>query len=210
VALLSGGKDSTYATYLAILQGFDVSAAVTFAPPEDAMLFHHPNTHCARVIAKALGLEHTYIPVGANEVEALTTYLERANADWLVTGAVASEYQRFLFNMAAESVGMQVYSPLWHVEQGKLVKQIVKDGFRFIIVFAGIENMEQWLGKEITEENVQDLISFMREAQANVSGEGGEYETVVTALPGVRFSYSGRRAGKYFVIDKMVPEYIHT
>lgn len=202
VALVSGGKDSVYALHLSLTQGFDVEECITFLPPPEAMLFHHPNTQHAHVICSALGIPHRYVEA-VQEEEALTRTLEKTEAEWLVVGATASEYQRMVFNFAAERVGKKLHTPLWHVDHERLIRRIVEEGFRFVIVFAGAYGMERWLGVEIGPDNVDAFLEEARKAGINPAGEGGEYESFVVQLPGRRLEYCGHVEGRHFIIDEI-------
>jgi len=45
---------------------------------------------------------------------------------------------------------------------------------------------ETWLGRKIDDECVKDLITLNEKYKINVSGEGGEYETLVLDAPNFR------------------------
>jgi len=191
-----------YALHVALTQGFDVKECITFLPPPDAALFHHPNARYARAICSALGVPHRCINA-THEEEALTHVLEGIDVDWVIMGATASEYQRMVMSFAAEKTGKKVHMPLWHVNPRRLLRQIVEEGFRFIVVFAGAYGMERWLGVEIGPENVDAFLADTERIGINPLGEGGEYESFVVQVPGVRFRYRGHVEGQYFIIDEI-------
>ena len=58
--LFSGGKDSVFATFWAIMHGFE-PVLVTVKPPEYSMMFHHPNVDATKKQAEALGLEQIFV-----------------------------------------------------------------------------------------------------------------------------------------------------
>jgi len=59
LALLSGGKDSWYALYLAILSGFEIVRAVTFLPArKDSYMLHHPAAGLVRYQCRAASVPH--------------------------------------------------------------------------------------------------------------------------------------------------------
>ncbi|NPA76252.1 MAG: TIGR00289 family protein, partial [Candidatus Diapherotrites archaeon] len=62
---------------------------------------------------------------------------------------------------------------------------------------------ETWLGKRITEENVDELIALAEEHSFNPAGEGGEYETFVVKTPLYELSVSGKAEGKRFIIEEV-------
>ncbi|HID24839.1 MAG TPA: hypothetical protein EYP23_00005, partial [Thermoplasmata archaeon] len=57
VALVSGGKDSIYATYVAIQYGWEVTQLVTMIPAtRGSWMFHDVNLHLMPVIAENMGI----------------------------------------------------------------------------------------------------------------------------------------------------------
>ncbi len=202
VALVSGGKDSVYALHVSLLQGFDVRLCATLVPPGDAMLFHRPNVRWAHVVCDLLGIPHVYVDVEEEE-GGLEEFLSSVDEEYIIVGATASEYQRMRFNFAAERAGKKVHAPLWHVDPAFLLRSMVAEGFRFIVVFSGAEGLDAWLGKEIGPENVDSFIAFARRARINPAGEGGEYESLVVATPEGRLEYSGHVEGRTFVVTEL-------
>ncbi len=202
VALVSGGKDSVYALHVSLLQGFDVRLCATLLPPEEALLFHRPNVRWAHVVCELFGIPHVYVYV-SDEEKGLEDFLSGVDVEYVVVGATASEYQRMRFNFAAERAGKKVHAPLWHVDPARLLRSMVSEGFRFVVVFSGAEGLETWLGKEIGPENVDAFIHFAREARINPVGEGGEYESLVVATPEGSLRYVGHVEGRTFVVTEL-------
>src|SRR6267143_2885287 len=94
----SGGKDSTYATWIALHQGWDVRLITVRPRSADSLMFHHPNTEWTSLQAQAMGLPHETVEI-KNEDElvdlqqALAQMKSESRISGLVTGAVASDYQ---------------------------------------------------------------------------------------------------------------------
>ena len=69
--LSSGGKDSTYASWWAIMQGWDVRALITVhVTSDDSMMFQLQNTSLAGLQAHSIGT--SWLPVlskGVEEIE---------------------------------------------------------------------------------------------------------------------------------------------
>jgi len=208
VALISGGKDSIYATHLALWQGFDVRAAATVVPHPDSWILQYENVSFAGKHAEALGLPWIVreSPAGEeSELNAIRSVLEdvvdRHGVKWVILGALASEYQRIRFNYVARDLGLKVHTPLWHLEPRGYMKRLTRDGFEFIITRVAADGLgTEWLGRRITEENVDELISLSEEHSFNLAGEGGEYETFVVKTPLYDLDVRGRIQGTRFVI----------
>jgi len=55
--LYSGGKDSNYALYWALKQGFEVKYLVSMVSErEDSYMYHVPNIHLTELQARAIGI----------------------------------------------------------------------------------------------------------------------------------------------------------
>jgi len=211
IVLISGGKDSIYAMHLALWQGFDVKAAGIVAPPPDSMIVQHENVIFAAAHAEALRIPAIVSEAGPGEdaeLDALRGVLQRAKelygVGWAVVGALASEYQRVRFNYVARDLGLRVYSPIWHLEPKKYLRQLMRDGFEFIITRVAAEGLDgTWLGRRITKENVGELITLAEEHSFNPAGEGGEYETFVVKTPLYELDVDGRVEEKRFIIEEV-------
>ncbi|HYA54380.1 MAG TPA: ATPase, partial [Thermoplasmata archaeon] len=113
-ALVSGGKDSIYAAYLAETQGWPVDELVTVVPQDrDAMMFHTPNLDLVELQARAWGKRHRRVPVQgtgeASELEALESAIGGARGP-VVTGAILSSYQWARIVRAGDRAGRRVYA----------------------------------------------------------------------------------------------------
>ncbi len=116
-SLLSGGKDSTLATYWAFQQGWEVMA-VTFLPRRDySYMLQRVNARWAHLVAEAMGVPHVYVEVSGEkegEIEEMASALEKLGAEGIVAGAIASEYQRERVDYIGNKLGVPSYAPLWH------------------------------------------------------------------------------------------------
>jgi diphthine-ammonia ligase len=195
LALLSGGKDSVAAVEVA--QGFswEVVAALTMVPAEDdAWMFHTPNLAVVRGVAQCLGLPLVEAPCrsGAEaEVVDLEAAIARAQKefrlDGVVSGALASEYQKTRIDAIGHRLGLKTFAPLWHKEPSAYVRSLVAGGYdvRFSRTAAeGVPNA--WAGTRLDLAKIEAM--ERHPAGPHVAGEGGEYETLVVAAP----HYKGR------------------
>lgn len=187
-ALFSGGKDSTYAIYLAENMGHVVEVLLTFLPQSiDSYLFHYPNIHLTPLQAEAMGRHHIIYPVaGMDEEEALNRALSEVagRVDGVVAGALASSYQRERMKRAAEKHGFTVLTPLWGQKPGELLRQMLRNGFEIMVVAVAAAGMDRsWLGRILDEEAVKELEALSERHGVNPAGEGGEMETMVLDCP---------------------------
>jgi len=189
-ALFSGGKDSVYATYIAQQQHFDVCGTLTIVPQRsDSYMFHVPNAGLASVVSGAMGLPSMTVEMseGEEELEVLGNAIGSLGVDAVITGAIASDYQTSGVNKVCEPLGVKVFSPLWRKEQSPLLKEIVGAGFEVVMVGVAAEGLdESWLGRRIDLGAVGDLEDMSARKRINISGEGGEFETIVLDGPNFR------------------------
>ncbi len=185
----SGGKDSTYATWIAIHQAWDVRLVTVRPSSADSLMFHHPNTEWTGLQAKAMGLSHEIVEMtGKGELVDLQQTLDRMKSEekisGLVTGAVASDYQKTRFDNLCHAIGLKTYAPLWHKGPKLLVENLLKFGFRIILTAVAAKGLdESWLGRELTQREWSKLEQLSKIHGIHLTGEGGEYESLVLDAP---------------------------
>ena len=190
LALLSGGKDSVCAIETAQGFGWDVVAALALHPAQDdAWMFHTPNLSVVRGVAQCLGIPLLEAPVREGQAEeledlegALGSARDRFALDGIVSGALASEYQRTRLEAIGHRLGLKTFTPLWHKEPTSYLRSLVSGGYelRFSRVAAdGFD--ETWAGAKLDEAAVKRIDAM--KSRPHVAGEGGEYETLVLDAP---------------------------
>jgi len=187
-ALFSGGKDSTYAAFLMEQQGHEVDHLLTVLPSDpDSWVFHTPNLHLVPEMARLMGKQlHQVRSDGSEEGDlgALRRVLEGLDVDGAVTGAIASDYQWDRINGVCEAIGLRSFSPLWRKDQATLMRDMVQAGVRSVLVKVSAEGLgADWLGRELDDRAIEQLLALSQEKGINPSGEGGEYETLVLDSP---------------------------
>ena len=190
-ALFSGGKDSTYAAYLAQQRGWEVTHLISIRPQDPAsMLYHVPNLHVTPLLAEAMGLPLVTEDAGrgeAAELEALARALRRTGAEGVVVGAIASDYQHARVNRVAHGLGARVFAPLWRRNPEHLLRDYLaaRMDIRFSAVAA--EGLDaSWLGRPLDEAAAEDLLRLRDRVGLHPCGEGGEFETLVLHAPNFR------------------------
>ncbi len=187
-ALFSGGKDSVFAVYITMQYGWTVSPLVSLLPKKpDSWMFHSVNIHQTSLLANALGIPLMKKETAAEketELRDLTEVLQDLEIDGVISGAIASEYQRTRIERVCDMLGIKSFTPLWHKNQEMLLRDQVKAGFQVIIVGVFAEGFDQtWLGRTIDEETIDELVVLHERFRINIAGEGGEYETLVLSGP---------------------------
>jgi ABC transporter with metal-binding/Fe-S-binding domain ATP-binding protein len=186
--LASGGKDSALALFRAIKQGYEVKHLVTMIPRrEDSWMFHYPNIHLADLFAEAAGIPLVKGETsGAKEIELedLRHVLEKLDIEGIVSGAVSSEYQKSRIERICKELNLFSITPLWQEDPLRLLQEIVSQNFEAIIVGVYAYGFtSSWLGKQIDQKTINDLLQLNSQYHVSPVGEGGEYETLVLDAP---------------------------
>ncbi len=207
--LVSGGKDSIYACYVAMQYGWEVTHLITIQPGHLSWMYHKENTSLVPLIAESMD-----IPLLVKESEAekekelddAKELIECAQVEGIVSGAVASEYQRTRMEKICHELGVKSFTPLWHKRQEIILSDILDAHFEVIITAVAAYGFdERWLGRTMDERCVEELLELKNRYHINVAGEGGEYETLVIDCPlykkriaveGARTTWDGNR-GSY-------------
>lgn len=189
-ALFSGGKDSTYAVYQAVKQGYNVKYLITIAPKSDeSWMFHHPCIELTKLQAQAMGMQQIFRDSsGAKESELLDLSEEiaklRGEVDGIVSGAIASEYQRSRIDSICKEFGLSNLAPSWGRDVDELLMEELNEGFEIIVVSVSSQGLdESWLGRKIDSKALGELKKLEEKFGLNITGEGGEFETFVTDCP---------------------------
>ncbi|AFL66989.1 diphthine--ammonia ligase [Desulfurococcus amylolyticus] len=193
--LYSGGKDSTYALHKAVEAGYQVVVLSTIIPfYKYSMLYHKPSFNVVQAQAYSLGIPLESIGVYDEklELDALRNLLRRVRDKYgvkiLVTGAIASNYQRTRFKAIADELGLELYTPLWGRDPRSYLEELLDYGVRFLVT--SITSMGiplDMLGREITMSDVERLVKLAEKYGFNPSFEGGDAETIVVDSPLFRY-----------------------
>ena len=190
--LFSGGKDSAFAIWWAQMQGWDVAELVTVLPDSsESWMFHYPATEWTKLQAEAMQIPLTVIRTeGVKEKElndltdGLRSLTEKIGIEGIVSGALASEYQRTRLDNICEELDVRSFAPLWHKNQQQLVEEQIESGFEIIITACNALGLtREWLGRKLDTTNFQELVQLSKKHGFSIAFEGGEAETFVLNAP---------------------------
>jgi len=185
--LSSGGKDSIYSIYTAESMGWEVKYIVSVYPKtKESYMFHFPLIELAQKQAESM--HKKFIKVETNAVKEeemldLKKVLEKLDIDGVISGAVASEYQKQRIDFMCEELGIKSFAPLWHKNPLSLLKEQAETMEIIISGVAAGGLDESWLGKKIDEKTIEELIELEKKYGIQTGGEGGEFETLVVNSP---------------------------
>ena len=186
-SLFSGGKDSTYATFLASLEG-ELVYLVTVRPRrEESWMFHTVNLHLVPLLAEAQGIELVNVESSGEkekELKDLRHALGALDIDGIVTGAIASNYQKERVDAICDELGLAHVSPLWRRSSPELLDEVIESGMEVVVTAVAAMGLDEcWLGRVLDGDAAGELKELGLRHGFDVCGEGGELETLVVDAP---------------------------
>lgn len=187
-SLYSGGKDSTFSLYLMEQQGHDIPYLVNVVPEDAASwIFHTPNLDVVPLMAESMGKELVTAPSTGTEegdMEGLRNALDGLDVEGVVSGAIWSDYQWDRMNIVCGDLDLKLFAPLWRKDQDMVMDQFLDSGIRAMIVGCYAEGLgEEWLGRIIDRDAVEELKQIRSKTGISIMGEGGEYESLTLDSP---------------------------
>ncbi|MBR9705080.1 diphthine--ammonia ligase [Candidatus Pacearchaeota archaeon] len=190
--LFSGGKDSTYAVYLAKKLGYNVNCLISvYSENLESYMFHTPSIKQVEKQAKVMKIPLLVVKTkGEKEVElndlkkAISDAIKKYKIKGIVTGAVESVYQATRVQEICNKLNIECYNPLWQKNQIDILNELIKNRFNVIItgVFAYPLGKAD-LGKKIDKDFIRDMKILEKKFMINPAGEGGEFESFVLNSP---------------------------
>ncbi len=192
-SLFSGGKDSTYAIYLAQKQGHQVACLLSiFTKSEESHLLHYPNMQWTKLQSHSMNIPQLTINSESNETDdelfALEKLLQNAkdqfHIEGLVHGGIKSQFQKEKFESLCSKLDLVAITPLWNTEPEQYMNDLLDSNFVFIMITVSSDGLDDtWLGKEITKSDIVTLKNLSEKFGFNLNFEGGEAETFVVDCP---------------------------
>jgi diphthine-ammonia ligase len=190
-ALVSGGKDGLYATYLAGKRHeIRVIVAIKSLNPESYM-YHVPNIDLVKLQAETMRIPLIFRESEGRkeeELEDLKAALAEAKAQYgiegVVSGAIYSKYQKERVDRICTELGLKSLAPLWKRNPKELWNEMFDAGFEVIIsAVAAYGLTEDWLGRYVDKTAFETLCDLHGTCYVCTGGEGGEFETLVVYCP---------------------------
>ncbi len=192
ISLFSGGKDSCYATYLALKRNLEIFTLISVIPESpESWMFHYPNVEWTHLQAEAMDLPLIKVYTkGEKEKEledlksVLVDLVREAKVEGVIHGGVASNYQKSRIDRLCKELKLKSIAPLWGRDPEELLKEMLEEGFKFILTGCYAEGLDKsWLGKVIEKEDLRKLMELKEKYGIHLGFEGGEAETMVLDAP---------------------------
>lgn len=181
----SGGKDSCYALMQAITLGYAPKVLLNVLNEEGKISRSHGiPANVLQAQAKAAALPALLISSSWDEYEtkfttALTKLKEEFDLTHAVFGDIDLQAHRDWEEKVCNNAGLKAVLPLWKQNRKELVLKMLEAGIEAMIVSCNETMGEQFIGKTITPELIDELESM----GIDTCGENGEYHTLVLDCP---------------------------
>lgn len=181
----SGGKDSCYALMRATGNGHSLKAVVNMMNEHGKVSRSHGLPLAVlQQQADSLGVPLIARATSWNDykqhfVDALTELKLQYGIEGMVFGDIDLQPHRDWEEMVCGEVGLNALLPLWQQNRRQLVNEMIASGIEAMIVSCNTQMGEQFLGRRITYELVNELEAIGIDA----CGENGEYHTIVINCP---------------------------
>ena len=192
-ALFSGGKDSTYAIYLAKKLHHSVEVLLTLYPhSSESHLLHHPNITFTSLQSESMKIPQLVEEISSTDAETEFKKLEKLiilakenySIEGIVHGGILSKYQKDNFSLICERNNLEIISPLWNKNPESYMKELLEENFEYIISSVSSDGLDNsWLGQIIDKSGLEHLKNLQSKFRFNLNFEGGEAETFVINCP---------------------------
>ena len=184
VASWSGGKESCFACYKAILDGFDVTHLLNFISEDVGRRSHGLRSELLSVQSQAIGIPIVQRRTTWNtyewEFKKVVGRLKQGNIQGIVFGDIHLQEHKDWIERVCREMDIGSIFPLWGRDPESIVHNFIDTGFDAIIVAVKAEILgEEWLGQKINKKLIEEL----RNRKIDLCGEAGEYHTFVIDGP---------------------------
>ncbi len=181
----SGGKDSCFAYYQALSEGYDISHLLNFISKEyQRVSFHGTEARLIQLQAESIGIpllqkETTWDGYEQEFKDAVKSLIPEG-VTGMIFGDLYLQEQRDWVERVCRELGIEAVEPLWKQGPEKIPFKFIDAGFEATIVSAKSELIdEKWVGHKVDRE----FLSHLKDNNIDLCGENGEYHTFVTNGP---------------------------
>ena len=187
VASWSGGKDSCFACYKAIQEGYEVSNLLIMMSDPSVSNFHLIRSDMLDAQSEAMRIpivKWTTTPDTYEEdFKKALLKMKAQGIEGIVTGDVfdVALHEAGWLDRICKEVGLTPVRPLWHRDTKQILDEFIKEGFKATLVRVKLDLLGMdWLGREIDRKFFDDLLKL---GTVDPCGEHGEFHTFVTDGP---------------------------
>lgn len=187
VAAWSGGKDSCFACYRALQEGYEVTNLLIMMSDPSISNFHMIRSDMLDAQSQAIGIpivKWTTTPdTYEQEFKKALMQMKAKGIEGIVTGDVfdVALHEAGWLDRICKEVSLTPVRPLWHRDTQQILEEFLSVGFQAILVRVKTDLLGMgWLGREINKKFLDDLLKL---GTVDPCGEHGEFHTFVTDGP---------------------------
>jgi diphthine-ammonia ligase len=186
----SGGKDSCFACYKAMREGYDVAQLLIMMSNPSESNFHMISAELLDAQSQSIGIpivkQVTTPKAYEKDFTKALLQMKAKGVEGIVTGDVydVALHEAGWLDRICKAVGLEPVRPLWHRDTLQIMNEFIAAGFKATVVRTKNEVLGvEWLGRQVDKQ-------FLAELPANVDpcGENGEFHTFVTDGPNFKNS----------------------
>ena len=185
----SGGKDCCLACHQAMAEGLEIQYLANMLTEDGT----HSRTH--GLSAEILQLQSQAIGIPLlqrkatwgtyeDEFRKLLRSFKQQGISEGIFGDIDLDEHREWIERVCRAVDITPHLPLWGKKQDEILKHFVSLGFEAVIVVAKADMLgEEWLGRRIDLDFINQLTELRKTSSITLCGEAGEYHTLVVDGP---------------------------
>jgi len=190
--LFSGGKDSTYAIYLAKKYGYKIACLISvISKNKESYMFHTPTISKTEQQAKAMNIPIVIQNTPGKkeeELKDLEKVIKKVKDEFkikgIITGTIQSVYQASRIQKICNKLNLECFNPLWQKDEFEYLDELIKNKFKIIIAGVFAYPLDKFfIGREINQEFIKEIKNLNKRYKIHPAGEGGEFETFVLNCP---------------------------
>ena len=185
IASWSGGKDSCFACYLALGQGYKISHLVNFISQEfKRVSFHGTEARLIQLQSQAIGIpllqKETTRDGYEQEFKQAVRSLLPSGIKGMVFGDIYLQEHKDWVERVCADLGIEAVEPLWNKSTEEILTNFIDDGFEAVIVSAQAKLIDaDWIGRRAD----RSFMEHLKAKNIDLCGENGEYHTLVVNGP---------------------------
>ena len=186
----SGGKDSCFACYKAIREGYKVSHLINFILKENKKIkLHRISEKLIQLQAESIG-----IPLIQKEIKWESYEKEFKKSvkvlipngikgiifgDMYVQEYTVQKHKDWVEKVCGD-LGVEAIEPLWELDPEIYLLELIDMGFEAIIISSKVDLFgKEWIGRKLDK----NFLEYLKNNNIDICGEKGEYHTFVIDCP---------------------------